>query len=100
MITEEIVYEKLRECYDPEIPINIVDLGLIYDVSIADYNINVKMTLTARGCPLHSVISEEVRNKLLTIESVKGVNVEVVWDPPWHPKMMSEEAKKMLGYKD
>jgi metal-sulfur cluster biosynthetic enzyme len=100
MITEEIVWEKLKECYDPEIPINIVDLGLVYDVKVIDDNINVKMTLTARGCPLHSMISEEVRNKLLTIDSVKDVNVEVVWDPPWEPKMMSAEAKKMLGFKD
>ncbi len=99
-VTYEDVMEKLKECYDPEIPVNIVDLGLIYDVKVEDDNINVKMTLTGRGCPLHSVISEDVRSKLLTLESVKNVNVEVVWDPPWEPKMMSPEAKKILGYKD
>jgi len=98
MISEELIYEKLRECYDPEIPVNIVDLGLIYDVKIEDDKIFIKMTLTAPGCPLHTMISEEVRNKLLTIENVKDVEVQVVWDPPWGPEMMSEEAKRILGW--
>ncbi len=98
MISEELIYEKLKECYDPEIPVNIVDLGLIYDVKIEDDKIFIKMTLTAPGCPLHTMISEEVRNKLLTIENVKDVEVQVVWDPPWGPEMMSEEAKRILGW--
>lgn len=98
MISEELIYEKLKECYDPEIPVNIVDLGLVYDVKIEDDKIFIKMTLTAPGCPLHTMISEEVRNKLLTIENVKDVEVQVVWDPPWGPEMMSEEAKRILGW--
>lgn len=98
MITEEMVYEKLKECYDPEIPVNIVDLGLIYDVKVDDNNINIKMTLTAVGCPLYNVISEEVKSRLKTIEGAKEVNIEIVWDPPWNPAMMSAGAKKILGW--
>jgi metal-sulfur cluster biosynthetic enzyme len=98
MITEEMVYEKLKECYDPEIPVNVVDLGLIYDVKIQDTTINVKMTLTAVGCPLYNVIGDDVKNHIMEIENVKDVNVEIVWDPPWNPDMMSVEAKKILGW--
>lgn len=100
MITEDLIYEKLKECYDPEIPVNIVDLGLIYDIKIEDDKIFIKMTLTAPGCPLHTMISEEVKNKLLTLENVKDVQVQVVWDPPWGPEMMSDEAKRILGWGD
>ncbi|MFQ6617331.1 MAG: metal-sulfur cluster assembly factor [Fidelibacterota bacterium] len=98
MVTEEKVYKALRECYDPEIPVNIVDLGLVYDVEVEGDKVNVKMTLTAVGCPMHSVISQNVKSKLEAIEGVKSANVEVVWDPPWKPEMMSEEARKKLGF--
>ena len=98
MITEEIVYEKLKECFDPEIPVNIVDLGLIYDVKIADNDVNIKMTLTAVGCPMYNVIGEDVRSRVMTIEGVKNVTVQIVWEPPWNPDMMSADAKKTLGW--
>jgi len=97
MISQEQVYEVLRSCYDPEIPVNVVDLGLIYDVAIDDDHVNVVMTLTARGCPAHSFISEGIRTKVGAIPGVKSANVQVVWDPPWDPGRMSDAAKKQLG---
>ena len=91
------MYDALRTCDDPEIPINIVDLGLIYGVTVNDDNVNVLMTLTARGCPLHSFTSQEVRARLAAIPGIKSANVQVVWDPPWDPSRLSEAAKKVLG---
>lgn len=98
MVMEEKIWESLSNCYDPEIPVNIVDLGLVYDVQIDNSHVNVKMTLTARGCPMHSQISEDVKSKLLTVEGVTEANVEIVWDPPWNPQMISESARKKLGF--
>lgn len=98
MPTIEEVYEVLRTCYDPEIPVNVVDLGLIYDVKVEDGVINVKMTLTAPGCPSHVFISDQIRSRLLMMPEVRDANVEVVWDPPWNPTMMSEQARKDLGW--
>jgi len=98
MVTQDDVMAVLRQCYDPEIPVNIVDLGLIYNVSIEDKTVNVDMTLTAPGCPMHSLIARDVKQKLETIPDVKDVKVKVVWDPPWTPDRMSEAAKKMLGF--
>ncbi|MHA1409176.1 MAG: metal-sulfur cluster assembly factor [Candidatus Odinarchaeia archaeon] len=98
MVTKEEVMNVLKKCYDPEIPINIVDLGLIYDVQIKDdKNIYVKMTLTAPGCPMHSIIANDVKEKLKAIPDVGEVEVEVVWDPPWSPDKISPEARKQLG---
>jgi len=97
MVTNEQVYEALRNCYDPEIPVNVVDLGLIYDVKVDDGNVNVVMTLTARGCPAHSFISEQVRQQVAKIEGVKSAHVQVVWDPPWNISRLSEAARKQLG---
>ena len=97
MVTNEQVYEVLRNCYDPEIPVNLVDLGLIYGVKIDDDNVNVVMTLTARGCPAHSFISEQVREEVAKIAGVKSANVQVVWDPPWSISRLSEAARKQLG---
>ncbi len=96
-VSEEQVWEVLRNCYDPEIPINIVDLGLIYAVKVEDDKVYVRMTLTAPGCPAHAFISENVRQQLKQLPGVSDANVEVVWDPPWHPSRMSEEAKRRLG---
>jgi metal-sulfur cluster biosynthetic enzyme len=97
MVTQEQVYEVLRDCYDPELPVNIVDLGLVYDVTVQDDNVSVVMTLTARGCPAHSFISESVRARVTRIPGVKSANVQVVWDPPWDISRMSDTAKKRLG---
>ncbi len=98
MVTKEEVIEALRKCYDPEIPINIVDLGLVYDVSIDGDKVTIKMTLTAPGCPASGYISQDVRRKLESVSGVKKADVLVVWDPPWSPDMMSETAKKQFGW--
>jgi FeS assembly SUF system protein len=98
MVTQDDVMNALKQCYDPEIPVNIVDLGLIYDVDIQDKTVNVDMTLTARGCPMHSLIARDVKQKLQSLAGVETANVKVVWDPPWTPDRMSDEAKKKLGF--
>ena len=97
MVTSEQVYAVLRNCYDPEVPVNLVDLGLIYDVKIADDVVNVVMTLTTRGCPAHSFISEQVRQEVVKIAGVKSASVQVVWDPPWDIGRLSDAARKQLG---
>lgn len=100
---EKQVWEALKNCYDPEIPLNIVDLGLVYDCrvnAVPDqnaYRVDVKMTLTAPGCPLAGVITETVRHRLLSIPQVVEANVELVWDPPWNQNMLTDAAKLQLG---
>ena len=98
MVTKDDVIATLKKCYDPEIPINIVDLGLVYDVSIEGENVGIKMTLTAPGCPASGYISQDVKRKLESMPGVKKADVTVVWDPPWSPDMMSENAKKQFGW--
>jgi len=98
MTGEEEVLEVLRECYDPEIPINIVDLGLVYEVKIEGEKVYVKMTLTAPGCPVSGLLKEDVTNKLLTLKGIKEADVDIVWEPPWTPEKMSEDAKRQLGW--
>ena len=97
MATEQEVFDVLKNCYDPEIPVNIVDLGLIYDVKIDGNKVNVKMTLTARGCHMSTQISEDAKSKILSLPSVSDAVVEVVWDPPWNPEMITVDGKKKLG---
>ena len=99
---EKQAWDAMKTCYDPEIPVNIVDLGLIYDCKIApvgenSYRANVKMTLTAPGCGMGPVLAQDVQNKLMMIEGVDEADVEVVWDPPWHQSMMSDAARLQLG---
>jgi probable FeS assembly SUF system protein SufT len=99
---EKLVWEQLKTCYDPEIPVNIVDLGLIYDCHIEQmgegaFKIAVKMTLTAPGCGMGPVLQQDVQNKLLGIDPVQDVQVELVWDPPWNQGMLTEAAKLQLG---
>lgn len=102
-LTEDQVWAALRTCYDPEIPVNIVDLGLVYDCQVtplADtgtYRVDVKMTLTAPGCGMGPVIQQDAQNKILALENVGEVNVELVWDPPWSQSMMTEAARLELG---
>jgi len=97
LVTMEEIVKALKECYDPEIPVNVWDLGLIYDVSVDGEKVHVKMTLTAPGCPMHTFISQEVKEKLRSVSGVKEATVEVVWDPPWSPDKMSPQAKAQLG---
>lgn len=97
MVTPEMVYAQLRECFDPEIPVNIVDLGLCYDVQVEGDEVKVKMTLTSAGCPAAQMLPQQIRERLSTIPGVRAADVEVVWDPPWNPEMISPEGKKRLG---
>lgn len=98
MVTKEEVLKALSNVYDPEIPVNVVDLGLIYDVKVEGESVYVKMTLTAPGCPMHSIIAMQVKEAVQSLQGVKDVKVEVVWDPPWTPDRMSKKAKEVLGW--
>ncbi len=100
MLSEAEVYEVLRECYDPEIPVNIVDLGLVYGVAVEGGVVSITMTLTAPGCQMGAMIRENIEDKLLGLPDCAEANVEIVWDPPWTPRMMTEEAKKKLNLDD
>jgi FeS assembly SUF system protein len=96
---ETKITDALRTIFDPEIPVNIYDLGLIYEVDMeADRNIKIKMTLTSPNCPAAEILPGEVQSKIETIPGVSGVEVEIVWDPPWSPDMMSDAAKLELGF--
>ncbi len=99
---EKDIWNQLRSCYDPEIPVNIVDLGLIYDCHISplaagSHKVDVKMTLTAPGCGMGPMLVQDVQNRLLGLEGVDDVSVELVWDPPWNQAMTTEAAKLQLG---
>ncbi len=109
-ITEQDVLSALRSCYDPEIPVNIVDLGLIYNVNFspapnpaetnpedAKQDVTVEMTLTAQGCPEHVNISAQVKSRVEQLPGVHNCNVNVVWTPPWTPERLSPDARKQLG---
>ena len=93
---EELVYEVLKECYDPEIPLNIVDLGLIYEVTAGPDAVNVKMSMTSAACPSGAVIAEDVKVKLAEA-GFPNPKVEVVWEPAWSPQRISEAGRKALG---
>jgi metal-sulfur cluster biosynthetic enzyme len=98
MPTKEEIYEVLSMCYDPEIPVNIVDLGLVYDVQIEGSTVNVKMTLTAPGCGMGGMIAGQARQKILdNVDGVDEANVDIVWDPPWDPSRISPQAREKLG---
>jgi probable FeS assembly SUF system protein SufT len=99
---EKQVWESLKQCYDPEIPVNVVDLGLIYDCHLTplkenSFKADVKMTLTAPGCGMGPVLAQDVQNRLISLEPIDEANVELVWDPPWNQGMMTEAAKLQLG---
>jgi len=96
------IWEILKTCYDPEIPVNIVDLGLVYDVNLSPVStgrsrVDVKMTLTAMGCGMGPAIAAQARDRLLTVPGVEEAEVQIVWDPPWNQSMISEAAKLDLG---
>ncbi|MEW5884225.1 MAG: SUF system Fe-S cluster assembly protein [Armatimonadota bacterium] len=93
------IIEALREVYDPEIPVNIYDLGLIYDISIeGEGDVEITMTLTAPGCPVAGILPGQVEQAASSVEGVNSAKVDLVWEPPWNPDMMSEEAKLVLGF--
>ena len=100
--SEEKVWDAMRGCYDPEIPVNIVDLGLIYDLRVEEdengKQIFVKMTLTAQGCGMGPVIADDAKQRILRLPSVESAEVDIVWDPPWNPRMISEEGKRFWAW--
>ncbi len=95
--TAEAVVDMLKNVYDPEIGINVVDLGLVYDVDIDDQVVNVKMTLTTPGCPLHDTLTRTAEMAIETLDGVSEAHVDMVWDPPWTPERITDEGRRLLG---
>jgi metal-sulfur cluster biosynthetic enzyme len=100
MLSKTEVYEVLSECFDPEIPVNIVDLGLIYAVVLDGDTVNVEMTLTARGCSMGDQIAAEIEEKLLGLPDCNRANIAIVWEPAWTPERMSAAAREQLKLDD
>jgi len=101
-VDESMIWDTLRTCFDPEIPVNIVDLGLVYDMKLAakqggGAEVDVKMTLTAPGCGMGPAIAGDAQVKLLNLPGVDDAHVEIVWDPPWHHSMITPEGRRILG---
>ena len=99
---EAMVWEQLKTCYDPEIPVNIVDLGLVYGMEVKDADdgskkVEIKMTLTAQGCGMGASIAMDARHKIMGLPGVSEADVDLVWDPPWTPQMISPEGRERLG---
>jgi len=97
VLGQDSVMEALKDVYDPEIPVNVVDLGLIYTVEVADGDVHVEMTLTAPGCGMGDYISQQAEWRIAEIDDVEDVQVDVVFDPPWTPDMITEDGKRLLG---
>ena len=98
-VSKEQIFSELRKCMDPEVPVNVVDLGLIYGVNVSDKNdVDIKMTMTTRGCPLHDTLVGDVKKYVNKIEGVGSINVEIVWDPPWSIEKMNPAVRERLGY--
>jgi metal-sulfur cluster biosynthetic enzyme len=106
MVTQEEVLDALKQCYDPEIPVNIVDLGLIYNVRLEPaagehdtekQDVSVDLTLTSQGCPSHVMIGDQVKARLEQLPGIRNASVNVVWTPPWTPERLSPDARKQLG---
>ncbi|MFA6563100.1 MAG: putative Fe-S cluster assembly protein SufT [Verrucomicrobiia bacterium] len=101
-VDEKLLWAQMKTCFDPEIPVNVVDLGLIYDCKVSPLpaggnRVDVKMTLTAAGCPMAGSMAADVKTKLEGVPGVTEVNVDIVWEPPWNQQMMTEAAKLQLG---
>ena len=98
-VTEEQVYAALKKCMDPEIPVNVVDLGLIYGVKVADgKDVDIKMTMTTRGCPLHDTLISDVKRYVGKVNGIGNINVDIVWDPPWSLEKMNQDVREKLGF--
>ncbi|HEY7570667.1 MAG TPA: PqqD family peptide modification chaperone [Nitrososphaeraceae archaeon] len=99
MVSKDQVYAALRKCMDPEIPVNVVDLGLIYDVKVKPENsVDIKMTMTTRGCPLHDTLVGDVKRYVGKVSGVQSVDVEIVWDPPWDINKMDPNVREKMGF--
>lgn len=96
-LTRDEVLEALKEVFDPEIPVNVVDLGLVYDLEVEDGDVDIKMTLTFAGCGMGPYIAQQAEWRVAEIDGVEDVNVEMVYDPPWTPDLITEDGKKQLG---
>ena len=96
-ITRDDVLEALRDVYDPEIPVNIVDLGLVYGGEVAEGDVDVRMTLTFAGCGMGPYIAQQAEWRLAEVEGIEDINVDLVFDPPWTPEMITEEGQRLLG---
>ncbi len=94
------VTARLRQVFDPEIPVNVFDLGLIYQVNVAEEDVNIKMTFTSSECPSARAIPADIQQKVGQLDWVAHTNIDIVWDPPWHPRMISQEGKKELGIEE
>ena len=97
MLSQETIYESLKQIYDPEVGINIVDMGLVYGLEIEDQKVGVIMTLTSPGCPAGPQILSQIDSALKELEGVEDVDIQVVWSPPWTPDMLSDDARDQLG---
>jgi metal-sulfur cluster biosynthetic enzyme len=98
-VTEEQVYAALKKCMDPEIPVNVVDLGLIYGIKVAGgKDVDIKMTMTTRGCPLHDTLVSDVKRYVGKVNGVANVTVDIVWDPPWSLEKMNQDVREKLGF--
>ncbi len=98
MISQEQIIDKLRECLDPELGVNIIDLGLVYGVNIEGPRVSVMMTLTTPGCPLDSYFVKDITTRLKTLRGISDVTVELTFEPPWSPSKMSQESQDLLGF--
>ena len=99
MIKKDQIIELLETCFDPEIPIDLWNLGLIYNIGIKEKDINILMTLTTPGCTMAEVIAQDIKDKLSNLETIDNVNVEITFDPIWEPSMMTDYAREKLGFK-
>jgi len=96
-VNEDQVRDSLKQCMDPEVPLSIIDMGLIYGIDVTDNNdVNIKMTMTTKGCPLHETMVDDVKRYAKKVSGVNNVDVEIVWDPPWTMDKMSDEAKEKM----
>ena len=95
--TKETVIEALRDVFDPEIPVNVFDLGLVYEIKVTKGQVYVQMTLTAPGCGMGPMIAQQAEWRIAEVDGVEDVEVEMVFDPPWNPEMITEDGKKLLG---
>ena len=97
-INKEKIISILKECYDPEIPIDLWNLGLIYDIKITEDEVSIVMSLTTPGCTMGQFMADDIKSKIINKTTIEKVNVDVVFDPPWQPEMMTEEGRQKLGF--
>ena len=100
MTTTEDIYSELRQVFDPEIPVNIVDLGLIYDVTVDGTTCNIKMTLTSQACPEARTIPEVMKRRVLDLDGVNDCEIDIVWEPQWSPQLISAAGREILGIEE